>query len=615
MKIRERLIVLAIQFTILFTFSFWATGSLINPENWFLAGLLAIVINPMLLEPFYPRPADIVGNSLIALTLCLVSDKTVLNIGWTIFIILLLITIVLSLLAMILGSQKQHSILANIANASKIISAEATALRIYSILFWFLLIEKYPNFNEPFWIIGSAWLLIVIITLIDWKRIWTTLNSFVGNVTVEGMISPSILLVSSSNIPMPGKQVKIKSDLMTTEGVVISRIRRLDDVWGQLSISSQSDCELLVNYKSINLSEVESSDGLIGSIEEGSTEHVLIFHPLENLEIGNVVTILQKEKEIMYQVTSAKINQTDIKGGSYFHTVAKASQIGIFNPITNRIDQHRWVPDFGCKLVRKNNNPTIDRESIPDSWFQIGTILGTEVPIFIDSEIAAEGHLTILGMTKMGKSTLATKYCTFLGESKCVTILDQTGEYRTKKQIPIYDDNHLQENGVKVKESVLGENLPNFAKDFLRIVVNQGRIEYENGEPQSRVILIDEAHQFIPEPAVIGHGAPGRDASIYIGNLMMQVRKYGVSIILVSQRTAVVSKSALSQCENIIVFKSTDHTGLDYLESIVGNQVHEILPRLHQGEALVFGPAFSTEGPIVIKVNNDDRSKEGEANV
>jgi len=612
MKIRERLLVLAIQFTILFTFSFWATGSLINPENWFLAGLLAIVINPMLLEPYYPRPADIVGNSLIALTLCLVSDKTVLNIGWTIFIILLLITIALSLLAMILGSQRQHSTLANIANASKIISAEATALRIYSILFWFLLIEKYPNFNEPFWIIGSAWLLIVIITLIDWKRIWTTLNSFVGNVTVEGMISPSILLVSSSNIPMPGKQVKIKSDLMTTEGVVISRIRRLDDVWGQLSISSQSDCELLVNYKSINLSEVESSDELIGSIEEGSTESVLIFHPLKNLEIGNVVTILQNEKEIMYQVTSAKINQTDIKGGSYFHTIAKASQIGIFNPITNRIDQHRWVPDIGCKLVRKNSNPAINRETIPETWFEIGTILGTEVPVFIDSDIAAEGHLTILGMTKMGKSTLATKYCKFLGENKCVTILDQTGEYRSKKLIPIYDDNHLKENkGVKVKEPVIPETLPDFALNFIKKVINQGRIEYEEGKPQSRIILIDEAHQFIPEPAIIGFNGPGREASISIGNLMMQVRKFGISIILVSQRTAVVAKSALSQCENIIAFKSTDHTGLDYLESIVGDQVREILPRLHQGEALVFGPAFSTEGPIVIKVNNDDKPKEG----
>lgn len=606
MKIRERLIVLAIQFTILFTFSFWATGGFINPENWFLAGLLAIVINPMLLEPFYPRPADIVGNGLIALTLCLVSDKTVLNIGWTIFIILLLITIFLSLLAMILGSQRQHSTLANIANASKIISAEATALRIYSILFWFLLIEKYPNFNGPFWIIGSAWLLIVIITIIDWKRIWSSLHSFVGNVTVEGMISPSILLVSSSNIPMPGKQVKIQSDLITTEGVVISRIRRLDDVWGQLSISSQIDCELLVNCKSLNLSAVESIDELIGTIEEGSTESILTFRPLKNLEIENVVTILQEDKEIMYQVTSAKINQTDIKGGSYFHTIAKASQIGVFNPITNRIDQHRWVPSFGCKLVKKNNNPVINRDAIPDTWFEIGTILGTEVPIFIDSEIAAEGHLAILGMTKMGKSTLATMYCRFLGESKCVTILDQTGEYKSKKKIPIYDNNHLQEDkGVRVKESALGENLPNFAKEFLRLVVNQGRIEYEIGKPQSRVILIDEAHQFIPEPALIGFGTPGRDESIYIGNLMMQVRKFGVSIILVSQRTAVVSKSALSQCENIIVFKSTDHTGLDYLETIVGNHVREILPRLHQGEALAFGPAFSTEGPIVINVKND----------
>lgn len=606
MKIRYRLLILVIQFAILFGFTFWATGVFFSSENWFFAGLLAIVINPQLLEPFYPKPADIVGNCLITLLLCLVSIKTILYTGWIIYIWLLIIVILLAVISMVFGSQKQQSKLSNIAQASKIFSSEATAIRVYSIAFWFLLIEKYRFSDSKFWIIGSAWFLIVIITVIDWKRIFTTLNSFTGNVTVEGMVSPSILLVSSSNIPMPGKLVSIKTNTSSLQGVVVSRIRRLDDVWGQISISSQNDCESIVNAGGLNLVEISCEEELIGSIEEGSTESTLTFHPTQKLEIGEVVTVLQEEKEIMYQITSARVHQSDIKGGSYFHTIAQALQIGIFNPQSNRVEEYRWVPNFGSKLIHKENKPVIDPDTIPNSWFEIGKILGTEVPIYIDTDIAAEGHLVILGMTKMGKSTLANRYCSFLGASKCVTILDQTGEYINKKKLTPYDNSHLDSpNGVKVLEPKLGDILPDFAKDFLRDVVNHGRLEYSKGEPLPRVVLIDEAHQFIPEPAVIGFSGAGRDAAIYIGNLMMQVRKYGVSIVLISQRTAVVAKSALSQCENIIAFKSTDHTGLDYLESVVGNQVRDILPKLRQGEALVYGPAFTSNSPIIVKVQNE----------
>jgi DNA helicase HerA-like ATPase len=206
----------------------------------------------------------------------------------------------------------------------------------------------------------------------------------------------------------------------------------------------------------------------------------------------------------------------------------------------------------------------------------------------------------------MGKTTLAKNYAQFLAKNRNVTILDQTGEYIRKIGFPEFSETQLSTPFISVNEPKLSEIIfPKFALEFLKSVMLKGRDEYNIGIPFSRVIVIDEAHQFIPEPAIIGHGAKGREESINIGYLMMQVRKFGISIILISQRTAVIAKSALSQCENIIAFKSTDQTGLDYLESIVGGQVREILPRLNQGEALVFGPAFSADCPVIIKVKMD----------
>jgi DNA helicase HerA-like ATPase len=126
--------------------------------------------------------------------------------------------------------------------------------------------------------------------------------------------------------------------------------------------------------------------------------------------------------------------------------------------------------------------------------------------------------------------------------------------------------------------------------------------EYLAGQPIPRTLIIDEAHQFIPEPAGIGFKAKGRDESYEIGLLMMQIRKYGISVILISQRTAVVAKSALSQCENLIAFRNVDQTGLDYLEAVAGGEVRLLLPRLKQRQALAFGPAISSDTPVAIDI-------------
>ena len=156
---------------------------------------------------------------------------------------------------------------------------------------------------------------------------------------------------------------------------------------------------------------------------------------------------------------------------------------------------------------------------------------------------------------------------------------------------------------VSVFEPKPGETPADRALDYLRYLVDKAQKEYAAGAPFSRVLVIDEAHQFVPEPAGLGFGAPGRDSAYAFGLLMMQVRKYGISIILISQRTAVVAKSALSQCENLIAFKNVDQTGLEYLEAVLGTDVRAILPTLGHGEAMAFGPAVSSDGPVALTMN------------
>jgi DNA helicase HerA-like ATPase len=194
-----------------------------------------------------------------------------------------------------------------------------------------------------------------------------------------------------------------------------------------------------------------------------------------------------------------------------------------------------------------------------------------------------------------------------LSKSRRVTILDQTGEYVGKKGFSAYEKSvDMKAPGVTVFERKIGEIAANRALSFLEYLVEIALEEYKAGTPFPRVVIIDEAHQLIPEPAGLGFNAPGRDSSFKIGALLMQIRKYGISVFLISQRTAVVAKSALSQCENLIAFRSVDQTGLDYLEAVAGGEIRSLLPQLRQGEALVFGPAISADGAVAIEVSKTE---------
>ena len=61
--------------------------------------------------------------------------------------------------------------------------------------------------------------------------------------------------------------------------------------------------------------------------------------------------------------------------------------------------------------------------------------------------------------------------------------------------------------------------------------------------------MLEEAHAFLPEWNFTLQKSETNVA--YSTRMIMQARKFGLTFMIVSQRTAVVSKSALSQCEDL----------------------------------------------------------------
>jgi hypothetical protein len=424
---------------------------------------------------------------------------------------------------------------------------------------------------------------------------------------VEGMIGPSVLMICSSEIPPPGTYVSLIDSTLSADAIVLARIHRSNDMWAQVHVQDQLTAQKILRSGFISLKAKDAgTNRLIGSVQQDSTATSLRFLATRDHQIGDVVAVPTQSDEVLYQISSAKIISSNVKGGAHLVVETAATQLGIFRQNEMRIKRYRWVPSPGAPVLNVTGADAHANAPNPNGSVRLGCLIGTNVPIFLNTDSLREGHLAILGMTRMGKTTLAARLINALSVQFRVTVLDQTGEYVSKRGYPPYDPAHdNQQQGASVLEVPRRSIAADKALEYLERLMTIAEAEYRAGAPTQRIILIDEAHQFIPEPAGLGFNAPGRDSAYKFGVLMMQVRKFGICIILISQRTAVVAKSALSQCENLIAFKSVDQTGLEYLEQVLGEGARTMLPLLNQGEALAFGPAVSADSTVGIAIDRN----------
>ena len=105
-------------------------------------------------------------------------------------------------------------------------------------------------------------------------------------------------------------------------------------------------------------------------------------------------------------------------------------------------------------------------------------------------------------------------------------------------------------------------------------------------------ILCDEAHLYLPvrEDA----DSVERQALAAFERIAKEGRKYGVSIVVVSQRPSDISRTILSQCNNFLALRLTNDRDQGVIRRLVPDQLSEltsILPLLDLGEVLVLGDA------------------------
>jgi DNA helicase HerA-like ATPase len=89
-------------------------------------------------------------------------------------------------------------------------------------------------------------------------------------------------------------------------------------------------------------------------------------------------------------------------------------------------------------------------------------------------------------------------------------------------------------------------------------------------------------------------GTVGDAALRYFERIAKEGRKYGVGIVVISQRPSEVSRTVLSQCNNFVALRLTNAEDQGVVQRMLPDSLGgftDLLPVLDTGEALVVGDA------------------------
>jgi hypothetical protein len=143
------------------------------------------------------------------------------------------------------------------------------------------------------------------------------------------------------------------------------------------------------------------------------------------------------------------------------------------------------------------------------------------------------------------------------------------------------------------------------AETLLAVVSARGESE------DARVaVVIEEGHSLVPEPAE-GIANEERRAVAAGARSILQGRKYGLGCVLITQRTANVTKTILNQCHTVFALRSFDATGMAFLANYFGDSYSRLISSLQRYHAVAFGEGVNCLAPIIVQLNDPGAFRDG----
>lgn len=128
------------------------------------------------------------------------------------------------------------------------------------------------------------------------------------------------------------------------------------------------------------------------------------------------------------------------------------------------------------------------------------------------------------------------------------------------------------------------------------------KLRHSNGTTNDVPVMIvcEEAHNYVPQ----NNSAEYKPSRKSIERIAKEGRKYGLSLMVVSQRPSEVSETIFAQCTNFIAMRLTNIDDQRYIRHLLPDNLSSVtdtLPNLADGECIVMGDAIAL--PSVVQID------------
>ena len=174
-------------------------------------------------------------------------------------------------------------------------------------------------------------------------------------------------------------------------------------------------------------------------------------------------------------------------------------------------------------------------------------------------------------------------------------ILKQFIGYINKSNITIIDLSGIPFEVLSITVSLVSRLIFDFAFHYSKFKHSKNE---KNDIPF--MIVCEEAHNYIPKNG----GAEYNASKKSLERIAKEGRKYGLSMMVVSQRPSEVSETIFSQCNNFVVLRLTNINDQNCVKKLLpdnNSSLVDVLPSLSSGEALIVGDA--TTIPAIIQMD------------
>lgn len=170
------------------------------------------------------------------------------------------------------------------------------------------------------------------------------------------------------------------------------------------------------------------------------------------------------------------------------------------------------------------------------------------------------------------------------------TMENLMGFSKNKSNVTIIDLSGVPFEVLSITVSLISRLIFEYGYYYKRLRYSKNQEEKINNDIPV-LLVYEEAHKYVPNSELLKY----RSSKKSIERIAKEGRKYGVTLLLASQRPSEISETIFSQCNNFIAMRLTNPVDQGYVKRLLPDTLGSLIDEMtsfKQGEALLVGESI-----------------------